>query len=459
MDSTCKRISDGKKIRKKNVGFIDARTTSGFGEYPPHYVYKNSNLFKHEIPIGKDNINKYLNDLGENCSENRNLDMEESDDALENYRSSKWRELIKPHLEKMCDILPLDKVKGVFGPYTYTEFLFGDDIKIGIFGEYHDPSKKTHTKSYDGVLPMHSFIKSLLLTNILVPRKKYDFYMETKFINKKESQKKYIFERNFTLHLLDREFERCFQLDKSLCEYNNLRAHYMDVRDILYTEKDLYYSTVENFKDDRFCGGAQPDRFSGAEGEFNISDEYYLGELVKIPIIQKQLNYNKYSNEIKEFILLELINLRVLKPNVSTLEFAQNYIVQKKSLSMDIYTIGRLTKNVSILNQKNIIIYAGNSHADVYARFLLFIKAKLQHYVSSSPFNRPGETLYTGDPIIYFDDKEKMPLLFEGITSTNIFKKFISTVGNAYKYGKQKIETLFSNIFKYKINNENYIPR
>jgi hypothetical protein len=425
MDSTCKRISD----RKKSI------------EYSPHYVYKNSNLFKHEIPIGKDNINKYLNDIGENCSENRNLDMEESADALENYRSSKWRELIKPHLEKMCDILPLDKVKGVFGPYTYTEFLF-DDIKIGIFGEYHDPSKKPHTKSYDGVLPMHSFIKSLLLTNILVPRKKYDFYMETKFINKKESQKKYIFERNFTLHLLDREFERCFQLDKSLCEYNNLRAHYMDVRDILYTEKDLYYSTVDNFK-----------------GEFNIPDEYYLGELVKIPIIQKQLNYNKYSNEIKEFILLELINLRVLKPNVSSLEFSQNYIVQKKSLSMDIYTIGRLTKNVSILNQKNIIIYAGNSHADVYARFLLFIKAKLQHHVSSSPFNRPGETLYTGDPIIYFDEKEKMPLLFEGITGTNIFKKFISTVGNAYLYGKQKIETLFSNIFKYKINNENYIPR
>ena len=114
----------------------------------PHFVYKKTRHITHSIPAGEDKITKYLNDIDRNCNKNRSI-------HLPNIKTPNWDMHIKPHLEK-----PLDKVKGVFGPYTYTEFKLtpvsypnkhstnsygeersfeegGMDIKIGIFGVHY----------------------------------------------------------------------------------------------------------------------------------------------------------------------------------------------------------------------------------------------------------------------------------------------------------------------------------
>ena len=458
----------------------------------PHFVYKKTRHITHSIPAGEDKITKYLNDIDRNCNKNRSI-------HLPNIKTPNWDMHIKPHLEKMCDILPLDKVKGVFGPYTYTEFKLtpvsypnkhstnsygeersfeegGMDIKIGIFGEYHNPfvykniderqkfpagpvgvDRSAAGIDYTGVLPMHSFLKSLLLTNLSSPNKKYDFYMETGFINKNNPIHEYTREINFSLHLLKREFERCFQVDKSLCEYNNLRAHYIDVRNFLYAKRKLIMELPALTAEEPNPPWAEF-KVPGDPGyeliwdtfieELNIPDARYFKELIEIPLIHKQLLYNRYADEIKKFIYNEFIQLRSffsinigkIKPGPTDIMNANKYLIAKKALSIDIYTLGRITKNASIMNQKNIIIYAGNAHSEVYVRFLIYINAKLQHSITSSPEK---------EPVIYFMEKEKMPLLFEGIKKPAIGQvDSLSTPAKIISFLKNKYNSFYNYLFR-----------
>ena len=406
----------------------------------PHYVYEPSPYFSHTVYDDENKINTYLNDMGGNCNPDRN-----------NFNTGwyDWHKRIKPFLKKMCDILPLDKINGVFGPYTYTEFVVEDDIKIGIFGEQHDPSKyKNKLLDYNGVIPMHSFIKSILLTNILIPNKKYDFYLETPYINSENNKtRRYIEEINFSLHLLDREFEKCFQINKSFCEYNNLRSHYINIRNpdkkYMYT-KDWNYSKNLIFDE-----------------SINTPDTNYLAELIKNPLVEKQLKTNRYRDRILDFILLELnkirqdlhVKLDKINQQPGKMDDARfiklssprlKYMKSKLNLTMDIYTIGRLTKKNSIENQKNIIIYVGDAHAQVYRRFLSYINAKLVKKIDS----------VDDSPLLYFSDEDKndMPLLFESRKPNDgVFKNVISFFKYKYNYFINKINNiptyLYKNIF------------
>ena len=46
--------------------------------------------------------------------------------------------------------------------------------------------------------------------------------LDIDYINKNIPRQKRIPEENFSLHLVDREFEKCIQVDKSLCNYKNI---------------------------------------------------------------------------------------------------------------------------------------------------------------------------------------------------------------------------------------------
>ena len=290
-------------------------------------------------------INLYLNDVIHNCDPNR-----------ESIKSSnvRWNTQIKPYLSKMCDVLPIASVDVILGPSSYTEFKFLDK-QIGIFGEIHDLRVKSSfiDSTARRILTFSSFIKSLLLTN---QTKIYDLYLEVDYINKNIPRQKRIPEENFSLHLVDREFEKCIQVDKSLCNYKNIRIHYIDIRDYL----------------DEYVGWG--DRVY--ENAYTVLRAY-----LELPKFSKQLDQNKYAGLIIHFFENEINKIIYLYRNspdkyCKSKNLFKEYI---KSLAVDFYLLSRLTKDSSFY-QKNIFTYTGEFHSVTYIRFFSFVHASLQNF-------------------------------------------------------------------------------
>jgi hypothetical protein len=296
--------------------------------------------------IKEEDINLYLNDIDNNCSSSR-----------ESIKSSNvnWNKYITPYLSKMCDVLPIQNVNVILGPSSYTEFKFLDK-QIGIFGETHD--LRIHPSFIDSIprriLTISSFIKSLILTN---QDKTYDVYLEVDYINKDiPKRKKRIKEENFSFHLLYKEFENCIQINKTLCEYKNIRIHYIDIRNYL----DKYIKWNENVYADAST---------------------ILKAYLELPKFSKQLVHNKYAESIIQFFQNE-INKIIFLYKYDTDKYCKSHNLFKeyiKSLAVDFYLIGRLTKDSSFY-QKNIITYTGEFHSVTYVRFLNFIRAQLHNF-------------------------------------------------------------------------------
>lgn len=354
------------------------------------YVYPKNKYFNRKIPAG-DALRVYLNDYEKNCSPDRKLN-----------GNRQWNRLIKPHLLRMCDILPNDQVKGVFGPYMFAEFkgtLRSKDERrsvektITLFGEFHDPNhyKNIQNLDFQGVIPIHSYIKMLLLSN---PNKIYDLYMETSIINGEYLKKKSVHE-NFSLSLLGQQFENCFQLDKSRCEYKNIRTHYTDVRRFKNTV--MYLSHFNSLLEQKIR-----EQKTLAEKEkdwLQIYEIFWQGIILGIPNLKSQLVDNDSAGVIKEFVTQRLIEIR----GEEDLYFGltESFKIKLEQLVLDIYILGRLTKNKNFNTQQNIIIYTGGMHTRLYINFFKYIGFSLGQSYNIKEL-RPGDFC---PPIVYFDRK------------------------------------------------------
>ena len=323
----------------------------------------------HYLPVyipDHQHIDRYLNDLPSNCRPDRRS-ISGNGEEYDYY--------IKPYVSKLCDVLPLNNVDNIFGPSEYNEYLYNPTVhglhnpnnivrKIGIFGEFHKMLNEPNIlDKYNSrtTLTINSFLKSLLLSN---SRKVYDLYLETEFISKSRSTRKRVAEINFSLHLLNYEFEKCFQIDKSLCAYRNLRAHYIDYRNNIIIIDILTF--IEAYQD------------KNNQKKLEIIDNLHK-YIIELPKIKKQLINNDMSKKIKDFLLKKIYETMLqtydkawdtdyLKYyNVTAL---QMFVI---NLVMDAYVLGRLFKQQSMSIQENIIIYAGNAHTIVYREFLEYI--------------------------------------------------------------------------------------
>ena len=334
--------------------------------------------------------------------------------SIQNLNFDKFG-IYKRYLEKMCDLLPVKKIDNIFGPILYFEYHIGDK-KIGIFGEIHH--LLTQTSDLDRYNPRRtvtftSFIKSLLESSSVknavtseavglrptygaakevtngVPAngdkkaKVYDLYSEIFFINKDKPVRKGISDVNFSLFLMLQEFDKCFQINKSECEYSNLRGHYIDYRS-KYSDL-LNFDYIKGTKLYNFSQESTSTKPALQESIYRIKyiNIYFNYFIQKDTKIQNSLKNNIFGNEIIEFITerqtkitnwaLDYVKKDIWKPYKTQDELLSYISIGLRSLIMDIYTLGRLFKNQSN-NQKNVIIYCGAAHAMTYKYFFDYIK-------------------------------------------------------------------------------------
>ena len=133
-------------------------------------------------------------------------------------------------LENICDLVPLQNITSILGPYMYREYNY-KGINISIFGEQHTITSKkaiiSCLKDRPNTVSITNFIKTLLTLN---PKKTYDVYLEMDYISRENKDRIEINDINFSISMFQREFRECLSLAKSGCQYDNLRMHYTDPR-------------------------------------------------------------------------------------------------------------------------------------------------------------------------------------------------------------------------------------
>ena len=255
----------------------------------------------------------------------------------------------KSMLKDMCDFVPLQNITSILGPFMYREYNY-NGINISIFGERHQiKNLKTCIKDAHNTVSIANFIKTILILN---PKKKYDVYTEIDYINRENIHRPDMWDLNFSLSMVQREFRECLSLTKSGCQYDNLRMHYADPRrNIIPSLREL-------------ASMAYGDKAKLTEAfALKILDE--VNEvLASNGLIKKELEKSYLKHEISKFIFDELGQLIKQRSRIgNSMDIA--------ALIMDIYTLARMFRQFKKGDPiENIILYAGGLHSATYCKFI-----------------------------------------------------------------------------------------
>ena len=277
-------------------------------------------------------------------------------------------------------------------------------------------------------LNFSSFLTSVITQN---PRQ-FDFFLEMYFRTSKHA-KKGVDSVNTIFNLISVDFERCLAISKA-CPYKNLRAHYSDYRSV--TDVDDHAAT----KIYRGIGNWLANRTGHVSLYLNIQEtknlidnalKHYTELLKKIRIfikrdrkINKQLDNTPLKAQIlkfaeirqhdsfEEFVKfirehkLSTYNIQTLTvPQIAILlNFARLFIRVYNNL-MDTYTLARMFRTFHKTpadDPENIIVYAGDNHAEYYTDFLNYINAdkiieinsKTNRYIEFSEENKHKSFLF-----------------------------------------------------------------
>ncbi|MEI8231485.1 MAG: hypothetical protein WCG32_02810, partial [Actinomycetes bacterium] len=211
------------------------------------------------------------------------------------------------------------------------------------------------------------------------------------------------------------QFENCFQLDKSRCEYKNFGAHYTDVRDFKNTVTYLNYfnSLLENK-----IREVKP--YAEKEGDWvKIYNIFWDGIIFGLPNLKSQLIENDSVDVIKEFVTQRFRKIKEeeekIREEEEDLDFnlSDSFKIKLEQLVLDVYILGRITKNKNFNTQQNIIIYTGGMHTNLYIKFFKYIGFRLGKSYNIRK-NYPGDVC---PPIVYFDrtyDRSLTQNIFHG---------------------------------------------
>ena len=224
-----------------------------------------------------------------------------------------------------------------------------------------------------------------------------DLFLEVPYIFEKRAEP--IRVGNTFMAITHADYWDCFTWDKHFCPYGNLRAHYIDLRNI---PNDPYFS-VEKIIVSLFYGHSPKDNnellnnpkvkkiFQNADSCIN-----YIDSLIKTTKINKQLN-NITQPEVKK-VLLKYQQLWKEPPSHATpsvvswnnIQLALKDKASKRLINdlyftlaslpatlMDVYTVARMFRTYKndpqkySLPAKNIILFAGNFHNNRYRDLLV----------------------------------------------------------------------------------------
>ena len=320
-------------------------------------------------------------------------------------------------LKRFCDVLPLENIENIIGPVSYNEFTYKGQ-NIAIFGEIHNVLSGCDDLPMFDSLSFSSFLISLLTQS----SETYDVFVELHYKNPKRPD--YLPYTNIMLSTILVDFGGCLRAEKN-CPYKNLRAHYVDYRDIyeMYSDKELFLNISKNphlLPPNQLIGPIYYSLHFYLDLNQNERYQFYNNIMKNIQLmfnteihliksilddsttkIAKQLRNSPLREEITEFAYKMLNDYTVEFHNLldenmifltTTRNFSKAHMASKKTyiffeklvlkfmdlslIIMDAYTLGRMFRTYqSSATAKNILVYAGESHAKVYVQFMHFIEA------------------------------------------------------------------------------------
>ena len=281
---------------------------------------------------------------------------------------------------RFCDFILPKNIEYIIGPINYTEYTIGD-VSIGIFGEIHSfkvkdcSSKIPQQKS----ILFHNFLDMVLRSN---QSRLYDFYFEERFIDKKISKERFgVYDRGM-FGYIEGLLESCLLFDKRSCDYPNLRAHYVDIRDVtglenfakLYTETTT--TPIVRHELILKC----------------IADVQRI--LTENKLVAKEIRKSYHGDKIHEFALTEFEKIKhdlqdriKRNENIYLGRVAMLYV-----LIMDVYALARMFRYFDGQPVKNIVVYVGDAHADNYRKFI-------NEYLLQTPTIKIGKSWTSMDDV------------------------------------------------------------
>lgn len=276
------------------------------------------------------------------------IDVDSEKNCGEDRLSIRWHAPNVQLVEKgLCDILPLKDINYVLGPKTYREYRYYHK-NICIFGESHVLKNSSHCENNHKTVTFSNFLTTLLLEKQDVF---FDFFVEIPYVGKTNPLRSRVVSSNFSLYLIGEQFHDCLSYIKN-CPFENLRAHYLDLRSVIYPEHMAIGQAA-------WAGKSNP------IGDRDAILKIVLDLIHTDKTLQKELNKSYLKTEILDYTL-------------EAIQRAEDEIGIFAAV-MDMYALSRIFRSFAPSASKpsevdNIIIYTGNYHSYMYAHF---IEAKL----------------------------------------------------------------------------------
>ena len=266
--------------------------------------------------------------------------------------------------------MPLENIKYILGPCSFHQFII-NGRNFYLFGEEHGNINRTKPvagMTKDNSIMFGDFVHSLVTEN---PEKTYDLMFENKRIltfdseysknlrtiaasNLLQDEGKRNEGKSAMLDYLEGIFVNCFTESlRDRCEYENLRVHNVDFREL---DSNILINTY-------------------LETNSVKKVQELLNEFFKHPLIQKQINQIK-DQQIKSS-LIEFFEDRIRSlPHLDPFLF--NEAIDKSGIVMDMYAMPRLLRDFNPIKKnsafsgtaENIIYYAGDFHVSQMVVFL-----------------------------------------------------------------------------------------
>ena len=265
------------------------------------------------------------------------------------------------------------------------------NIKVTLIEDMHNREFNC-PKEEKNILSVNNFIENQIATSTDF----VDLFLEVPYISTSKGD----IRRVSSSYIADvhEDLTNCFEWSKKMCEYPNLRSHYVDLRTM-----DMDY---EYFNFERYIVNIEFDLYSSKD-TFNIfknnkslaqtlktkdSFQKYIHKIIRKSKIQKQINnivdagikeivertidtwiYNPTDkNIVWEYMTWKYILTALKENNREKIENIYYSLASYSGILMDAYTIARMfrkyskTPNVYSGVAKNMIIFAGGQHTQRY---------------------------------------------------------------------------------------------
>jgi hypothetical protein len=268
---------------------------------------------------------------------------------------------------KYCDVLPLKNIENILGPITYREYKIGN-INISLFGERHynitDCRNNKISITFDG------FLKSLLTQH---KDTFYDFFVEFYYTKDPNYAGLVFSDEAVNMNLIDNSFINCLKLDKRLCDYKNTRMHYIDYRQANMNDPVTKY--CQKYTDIAY-GKLAPLSHDFELMTYNVLS-YRVSEYIKNDErLKKQIKNSYLPRDIYIKFLDDYIEKNKIRCRKKLILDIDDFI-GLFSIIMDMYALSRIFRTFNVgdkqhpVTPKDIIIYVGNNHSNVYNDFFM----------------------------------------------------------------------------------------